>query len=149
MLAIDAGDAPQLPHMPDFTPGAITAEARGRRESYAREMERRGAATACPTREAFLASCGMILTVRPMQPEDVPRALELMTRTHQLNTTGASIDEQELRGFVLPGACGQRGFVASLDDVRRAGRVRIVGWNAGPPSRLARKSAIPLMNVCS
>jgi FkbH-like protein len=125
VLAIDAGDAPQLPHMLDFTPGAITAEARGRRESYAREMERRGAATACPTREAFLASCGMILTVRPMQPEDIPRALELMTRTHQLNTTGASIDEQELRGFVLPGACGQRGFVASLDD--RWGSLGIIG----------------------
>jgi len=26
---------------------------------------------------------------------------------------------------------------------------RMVGWNAGPPSRLDRKSARPLMNVCS
>ena len=26
---------------------------------------------------------------------------------------------------------------------------RMLGWKAGPPSRLARKSASPLMNVCS
>lgn len=88
VLVLDAGCVTGICDAPEFTPPAVTSEARLRRQLYQSEEARRAAAAAATSRTAFLQSCAMRLVVRRMEDADVPRVAELMTRTHQLNTTG-------------------------------------------------------------
>lgn len=87
-----------LPRLPEFTPAAISPEARHRRSYYRAEHARRvGEAEFTGSDSAFLASLGLVMTVRPASEEDLVRAHELTVRTHQLNTTGVTFDIGELR----------------------------------------------------
>lgn len=79
---------------------------------YRAEMERKKMETGYATREEFLRSCNMRLHIRPMAAEDIPRVRELMTRTHQLNTTGHLFDPSS----ILADHEQQRIFVAELTD---------------------------------
>ena len=64
--------------------------------------------------EAFLATLGMRLTLRPATMDDLHRAEELTLRTHQLNTTGRAFAEDELRQAISRGE--PRVLVADLED---------------------------------
>ncbi len=96
VLTINAQNVRFFPLMPDFTTDHVTSEAVMRRQFYRAEIQRREAENAFSTREDFLISCAMQLQVHPMQKENIPRVVELMTRTHQLNTTGWLLNSAEL-----------------------------------------------------
>jgi FkbH-like protein len=96
VLTIASEKAQELPDRAEFSPGEITREAEHRRHFYRAEIRRDLAEREYATREDFLLSCKMQLTVRPMTGDDIPRVLELMTRTHQLNTTGLIWDRTAL-----------------------------------------------------
>ncbi|MBU3067872.1 HAD-IIIC family phosphatase [Nocardia sp. NEAU-G5] len=106
---------PELPNLPEFTPGTVTSEARHRRSYYRAERARRvGAAEFAGSDADFLASLGLVMTVRAASEEDLARANELTVRTHQLNTTGVTFDIDELRE--LCASPRHEVLVASLRD---------------------------------
>jgi FkbH-like protein len=122
---INAKDIPLLPLMSDFTPEHVTPEAAARRQLYRAEFQRREAENAFSTREDFLISCAMQLKIHPMQEENIPRVVELMTRTHQLNTTGWLLSENELSALLQQRSDSVTITVAELND--RFGSYGIVG----------------------
>jgi len=116
VLTIEASRASELTLLPDFCPECVTREARARRQFYQAEQARKCAESRYRTREGFLASCAMRLTLRSMVESDLPRASELMSRTHQLNTTGRVLPQEELLK-ILNGASGTTtAKVAELTD---------------------------------
>ncbi len=125
VLTINAQNIPLLPLMSDFTPDHVTPEAAARRQFYKAEFQRREAENAFSTREDFLMSCAMKLKIHPMQEENIPRVVELMTRTHQLNTTGWLLNGNELSALLQQRSDSVTITVAELDD--RFGSYGIVG----------------------
>ena len=97
VMTVGADRVPELIAHPFFRAEKITPEALLRRDFYIAEQSRQRARLDYPNREAFLKSCGMKLTLRRMVAGDLPRVLELMSRTHQLNTVGRVLAEEELR----------------------------------------------------
>ncbi|WP_280257229.1 HAD-IIIC family phosphatase [Nocardia wallacei] len=105
----------ELPQLREFMPAAISPEARHRRSYYRAEHARRvGQAEFTGSDSAFLASLGLVMTVRPASEEDLVRAHELTVRTHQLNTTGVTFDIDELRAMCA--SPRHEVLVASLRD---------------------------------
>jgi FkbH-like protein len=86
---------------PAFRPATGTAEARARVDRY-RDDERRREANAAfaGTREEFLRTCDIRLTVGRAEPGDVERVVELVERTHRFNTTGERWDPARIRSIV-------------------------------------------------
>lgn len=104
-----------LPELPEFDPGAVSEESRTRRVKYVRAVEReRERRTAGMSHSEFLAHCAMRLTLRPAAEADLPRVLELLRRTHQLNSTGVAHDAAEVAAWLRDP--GYRVFVAALKD---------------------------------
>ena len=104
-----------LPSRPEFQPEVITAEATERRHMYQAERERTRAQDRFEGAPAdFLAGLDLAMTVRPAGDEDLARAHELTVRTHQLNTTGVTFDEAELRALAT--SPDHEVLVASLTD---------------------------------
>jgi len=138
VVTIDARDADGLPDRPEFNPGTGTAESRQRRRLYQEELTRRSTEVQFDSREAFLSACAMRLRIRPVEEDDVPRVLELMTRTHQLNTTGRRVEREELQRILRDPGGPTRAFVAELED--RFGPYGCIGTAmvsvAGPTVRL-------------
>lgn len=93
-----ASSVGRLPGLPDFQPPFVTEESRLRRKMYRVESERKVAEQehAGPSTE-FLESLELEMTVRRATEEDLARAHELTVRTHQLNTTGLTVDMDGLR----------------------------------------------------
>lgn len=116
VMTIEAQQAPELPYMSEFTLAEVTREARARRQFYQAEQQRKRAECQYPTREDFLKSCVMQLKVRSMNMDDVPRVLELMSRTHQLNTTGRIFLHDELLDIFSNRAGSMKIKVADLTD---------------------------------
>lgn len=125
VLTFHAEQAKYLPTFPDFSPSQITTEAKERRKLYQAEIERKLAEENYKTRKDFLISCRMKLTLRPMKEDDITRVSELMTRTHQLNTTGIILNKDEIKTIFLQGKKDKNIFVAELED--RFGWYGIVG----------------------
>ena len=114
----------ELAGLAEFTPRFVTAEAGARRRLYRVERER-GAAEREHTGPAadFLASLGLVMTVREAGEDDLARAHELTVRTNQLNTTGWTADLAELRRRCA--APDQEVLVAGLSD--RFGPYGVIG----------------------
>jgi FkbH-like protein len=129
VLTIPSEEAAELPGRAEFSPIEITGEAEHRRTFYQAEIQRNLAAREFTTREEFLLSCKMRLTIRPMNAEDIPRVLELMTRTHQLNTTGIVLDRPSLTEIFQGKQNGMTVTVAELRD--RFGWYGIIGTAIG------------------
>ena len=125
VLTLDAHCAPELPGLADFTPAENTPEARDRRRLYQMALEGSRAEADFASRDDFLAACRMRLTVRPMAEPDIPRVRELMTRTHQLNTTGLTIGRSDLEKIFHEPSDEPRVMVAELRD--RFGGYGIIG----------------------
>jgi FkbH-like protein len=114
VTALHARQVPTLATLPEFTPSSTTLEASSRRQFYRAESVRKSAEQGYQSRAEFLRACDMRLTLRPVGVSDVPRVVELMTRTHQLNTTGLLYSPDEVRSLAeSPG--GDR--VATLADL--------------------------------
>jgi len=129
ILVLDATRIGEFPELPEFNPGAITPESARRREFYHEESTRGAAESSHADRASFLADCGMRLTVRAPTATDVPRIRELMSRTHQLNTTGLLLAEQDIQTLLAadgPVASARRQLVVA-DFVDRFGAYGTVG----------------------
>jgi FkbH-like protein len=116
VMTIDSGRVSEIPNSPEFSPITISREAQERRKFYQAEMDRKKSQLKFKTREEFLLSCAMKLKIREMKEEDVPRVLELMTRTHQLNTTGLILDQNQLQQIVRLSSARTTVTVAELSD---------------------------------
>ncbi|MEU1055524.1 HAD-IIIC family phosphatase [Streptomyces sp. NPDC005876] len=93
-----ASRAGELAALPEFRPDVITPEAGMRRRMYQAERRRVAAEEEfAGTPEEFLTGLGLVLNLRRATEDDIARAHELTVRTHQLNTTGITYDERELR----------------------------------------------------
>ena len=125
VVTIASEDAGQLPNRAEFSPSHVTREAGRRRDFYRSDMVRKEAERQSASREGFLSSCEMRLCIRPMKGGDIPRVQELMTRTHQLNTSGLMLDEAELTHLFSRTNGPLNLFVAELND--RFGEYGIVG----------------------
>ena len=121
VMIIDSKDAAHLADMPEFDPGFITIESKSRRELYQAEEKRIEAEQQFSTREEFLVSCKMNLSIRPMNQQDIPRVSELMTRTHQLNTTGQIFEKNKLLEITQDRSEEEEIYIAELRDK--------FGWN--------------------
>jgi FkbH-like protein len=96
-----AEDIATLLHRPELELLFPTGESRMRRQMYRANIERRQAeASFAGTKTEFLATLGMRLTIRPAGGDDLARAEELTVRTNQLNTSGRTYDEIELRALI-------------------------------------------------
>lgn len=125
VLTFPAKDAKYLPRYAEFSPSEITTEAKVRRKLYQAENERSKEELKFKTRKEFLISCQMKLTIRPIREDDISRVLELMTRTHQLNTTGIILSKEEINKLYKHSKENKKIFVAELED--RFGWYGIVG----------------------
>jgi FkbH-like protein len=87
----------ELAELAEFRP-QVSDESRHRRHRYLAERDRVAAERAFPgSPTEFLGSLGLTMTVRSATEDDFARARELTVRTHQLNTTGRTLDLAQLR----------------------------------------------------
>lgn len=97
VTVIDSAHIDGLLEMECLQPHSITDEARGRRLMYRADIERTDAGQAfAGTRDEFLATLDMRLSIQPVGRDDLARAEELTIRTNQLNTTGITYSHDEL-----------------------------------------------------
>lgn len=97
VTCVDAAEVATLPDRPEFTPRFVTPESRQRRWMYRSGIERSAAEDDFTgTASEFLATLGMVFTIRVAREEDLRRAEELTVRTHQLNSTGVTYSHAEL-----------------------------------------------------
>ncbi|MFF3766082.1 HAD-IIIC family phosphatase [Streptomyces sp. NPDC001922] len=126
MLPGVAAIAPeQVPELLDgLGSGPLTADARERVRRYRTEAVRKDAGRQfAGTREEFLRSCEMRLSVGTASDDDLPRAVELATRTHRLNSSGLPLDAGRVRKLTAHG--GHSLLVARLED--RFGEYGLIG----------------------
>ncbi len=125
ILTLEAGRTRELPFLSDFIPAEITKEASVRRILYQTELERQRAEQSFASREDFLLSCRMKLKVRPAEEQDIPRLYELITRTHQLNTTGLIFSRDYITEILTQKTGSTKIMVAELED--KYGSYGIIG----------------------
>jgi len=125
VMTIEESRAEELPTFPDFSIAEVTKEASDRRIFYQIEMERQKSEQSYALREDFLLSCQMKLKVRPTREQDIPRVLELMTRTHQLNTTGLVFSRDYITDIITNATGNTKIMVAELQD--KFGKYGIIG----------------------
>ena len=116
VTTIPSDNAPQLLNMQIFNPTFKSKESQSRRLFYQSDRKRLDAEQTFSSREEFLKSCNMQLSVRLMTISDIPRVLELMTRTHQLNTTGKLFKKEKLIKNIEGKFQSDSIFVAELND---------------------------------
>jgi FkbH-like protein len=115
VLCIDARDAAAIPEMPRMMPRFVTEDARNRRLMMkADELRNEAEQSFDGPQEAFLASLGLKLAIRPAGEADLQRGEELTVRTHQLNSTGYTYSYDELAE--LTRSPGHLLLVAELTD---------------------------------
>lgn len=103
----------ELAGLAEFRPELVTGESRRRRHRYLAERDRAAAERAFSgSPPEFLASLGLTMTVRAATEDDFARAHELTLRTHQLNTTGRTLDAAQLREL-----CASREHEVLVADV--------------------------------
>jgi FkbH-like protein len=115
VVLIDAAGVPALLDEPRLMPRFVTSESRRRRSMYMADLERKTAEDQFDsTRDAFLATLAMRMTIRRAAADDLERAEELTVRTNQLNTTGRPYSHEELAALI--DAPDRLVLVAQLDD---------------------------------
>jgi methoxymalonate biosynthesis protein len=101
VLVLTPEEAAEAPGWPEFSPAAITDEARRRGELYAARRRREAEAAAFGgSRDEFLRQAGTRITIAPAVPADLPRLHELSVRTHQLNSAGQPVSLAELASLL-------------------------------------------------
>lgn len=105
VLVLSPEDAAQAPQWPDFSPPVLTQEGRRRGEMYQARLRRQAeAASFGGSREEFLRHAGTRISIAQARPQDIARLHELSVRTHQLNSGGAALTEDDLRALLNSGA---------------------------------------------
>ena len=101
VLVLTPEDAAEAVGWPQFSPAVITDEARRRGQLYAERRRRQEAASVFGgSRDEFLRHVGTRITIGLAEPGDVPRLHELTVRTHQLNSGGEPMTEEDLAGLL-------------------------------------------------
>jgi FkbH-like protein len=81
--------------------GAVTPESRGRREMYRQAIVREQAAEGYGDDYLmFLRDCDIHVEIRPDQPDDFERVVELVQRTNQLNFSGRKYGREEISAIL-------------------------------------------------
>ena len=100
VTVIDAVETEGLLDMPCLQARVVTQDARERRKMYQADIARSDAeGKFTGTRDKFLQTLGMQMTISPARKEDLSRVEELTLRTNQLNTTGRTYSYEELEAF--------------------------------------------------
>lgn len=98
VYAADAAAA--LPELPEFQT-VLSEETSGRRQQMMSRSARINAEQRFNgTREEFLNSCEMVLSVRAARNEDLPRMVEMASRTTQFNNLVQSPSEAVIRSYL-------------------------------------------------
>jgi methoxymalonate biosynthesis protein len=107
--------AAELLELPEFTPAAVTADGRRRRQMYQAAARREVARSefAGPD-EDFLRTLGLVLRIGRATDEEITRVEELTLRTSQLNATGVHYSDAALRSLLADDA--HEVLVVTLDD---------------------------------
>lgn len=133
----DADAYTELPAYPEFQPDLVTRESSRRRELMMSRFQREAAEQQfVGSREQFLRSCAMELTVRPAIQADMDRVCELALRTNQWNNFAGSISDVTIRSYLespdaeiyvaeLTDRFGDHGIVATAMLGYSGERVRI------------------------
>ena len=113
--AYDAGEYLAILSYPEFMPQTITEESRLRRQMYRDDLERAALEERFEgSKDEFLKTLGMKLSLGRVEPGDLERVEELTVRTNQLNSTGATFSFEELTGFI--GSPSHLFLIAGLTD---------------------------------
>ncbi len=97
----DAAEYRTLPDLPAFTPRFITADSQLRRQMYQEDLQRNAQeARFAGSKDDFLRTLDMRLSLAPVKDGDLERVEELTMRTSQLNSTGATYSYEELTAFI-------------------------------------------------
>ena len=101
VLCVPAWEVPGILERAEFMPRFITEDSSKRRLMYMSDAQRNTVEEQFQgTKEEFLATLGLELTIANATEGDLQRAEELTRRTHQLNTTGYTYSYDELEGFM-------------------------------------------------
>ncbi len=96
-----AEQIPEIGQLPEFNPPKITEDAKLRRRMYKEDELRQDAESSFEgPKESFLESLEMQMEVTQATEADLDRISELTQRTHQLNTTGISFSQSELKSML-------------------------------------------------
>jgi FkbH-like protein len=110
-----ARDYRKLLTLREFNPEFITREGRRRRLLYVRESQQALAKQKSrKSQREFLKWCKTTITFRDAKNQDLMRILELLQRTHQLNSTGKVFSTESIRSFLHNSH--YRVYVAQLKD---------------------------------
>lgn len=114
-LTIDAAEIASILQRPELQPRFVTAESKLRRAMYQADIGRKKFETEFSgSKQEFLATLDLRLTIRRATEEYLRRAEELTIRTHQLNATGRIYSYEELQRLMR--APDQILLVAGLED---------------------------------
>jgi len=121
---LDVSVLPAALTQPDFSPRFLTDESRNRRRMYQSDLAQQTDLDSFDgTRNDFLRSLNMTVTIRQAAQHDLQRAEELTLRTSQLNTTGRTFSYDQLCAMIESPA--HQVLVVGLED--RYGSSGIVG----------------------
>lgn len=105
-----------LPNFPELSPMFQTEESSQRRKLYLQEASRNNAQKRSgKSFKEFLKSCQTRISIGEAKNTDLPRILELMNRTHQLNATGKIYCQEEIESFLASPSF--RVYVVELNDI--------------------------------
>ena len=91
-LCLDALEIEGLLDRPEMNPRFITEDSRQRRKMYQSDILRNQQEESYQgTKDEFLETLNMRLTISMARENDLMRASELTVRTHQLNSTGYTL----------------------------------------------------------
>jgi FkbH-like protein len=111
----DASRYLELPGLPEFTPRFVTGDSKLRRQMYMEDIKRNEREESFEgSKDEFLRTLDMELTISPVREGDLERVEELTLRTNQLNSTGATYSYEELTGFIA--SPGHMFVIAELSD---------------------------------
>jgi FkbH-like protein len=97
VLCLEPSPLAALVTRPELSPQVVSDDARQRRLRYrADEQRQNDEAEYVGPPDGFLASLGLVCTIRRASVADLDRAIELTERTHQLNSTGYTYTRDEL-----------------------------------------------------
>ena len=100
VMCVDSSRIADLLDFPELNPEFITDDSKIRRQLYINDIKRAEIEESFEgSKEGFLASLDMVLTIRPVEKDDLKRVEELTVRTHQLNSTGYTYSYEELEKF--------------------------------------------------
>lgn len=116
VLCIDALRPESILSTERMMPKYITSDSKKRREMYQNDIKRNEREEKFTgTKEEFLGTLDMVLTVSGAREEDLQRAEELTVRTHQLNSTGTVYSYEQLKKCIE--SDGHEVLMAQLDDI--------------------------------